>query len=146
MPADHGCCAPILLHPGRAGAASGGRRPTSETKETRPIRHRQATALRTAYVMYTSGSTGTPKGVLVPHRGVTRLVINNGYAVIGADDRVAFAANPAFDASTFELWAPLLNGGTVVVISHDTVLTPGAFVKTLAGRADQHPVADGRAV
>jgi amino acid adenylation domain-containing protein len=88
-------------------------------------------SLRTAYVMYTSGSTGTPKGVLVPHRGVTRLAINNGYAVIGADDRVAFAANPAFDASTFELWAPLLNGGTVVVISHDTVLTPDAFVRTL---------------
>ncbi|MCE6983791.1 hypothetical protein EI534_41880, partial [Pseudomonas frederiksbergensis] len=33
-----------------------------------------------AYVMYTSGSTGTPKGVLVPHRAISRLVINNGYA------------------------------------------------------------------
>jgi amino acid adenylation domain-containing protein len=86
---------------------------------------------RVAYVIYTSGSTGTPKGVLVPHRAVTRLVINNEYAVIGADDRVAFAANPAFDASTFELWAPLLNGGTVVVIDHDTVLTPEAFIRTL---------------
>ncbi|WP_422615672.1 AMP-binding protein, partial [Photorhabdus noenieputensis] len=57
-----------------------------------------------AYIMYTSGSTGTPKGVLVPHRAVVRLVINNGYADIGPDDRVAFAANPAFDASTFEVW------------------------------------------
>ena len=92
---------------------------------------RQGGSLRVAYVMYTSGSTGTPKGVLVPHRGVTRLVINNGYAVIEADDRVAFAANPAFDASTFEVWGPLLNGATVVVISHDTVLTPDAFVRTL---------------
>ena len=87
--------------------------------------------LRVAYVMYTSGSTGTPKGVLVPHRAIARLVINNEYAVIGADDRVAFAANPAFDASTFELWAPLLNGGTVVVIPHHIVLTPQAFIKTL---------------
>ena len=92
---------------------------------------RPGSSLRVAYVMYTSGSTGTPKGVLVPHRGVNRLVINNGYAVIGADDRVAFAANPAFDASTFEVWAPLLNGGTVVVISHGTVLTPDAFVRML---------------
>ncbi|WP_153016061.1 AMP-binding protein, partial [Pseudomonas syringae] len=32
-----------------------------------------------AYIMYTSGSTGTPKGVLVPHRAISRLVINNGY-------------------------------------------------------------------
>ncbi|SIT65552.1 AMP-binding enzyme [Burkholderia sp. b14] len=48
-----------------------------------------------------------------------------------AGDRVAFAANPAFDASTFEVWAPLLNGATVVVIDHDTVLMPAAFAHTL---------------
>ncbi|UAW64946.2 non-ribosomal peptide synthase/polyketide synthase [Mycoavidus sp. HKI] len=84
-----------------------------------------------AYVMYTSGSTGTSKGVLVPHRAIARLVINNDYADIGANDRVAFAANPAFDASTFEVWAPLLNGGTLVVIDRDTVLTPDSFVQTL---------------
>ncbi|MCC8368401.1 AMP-binding protein, partial [Xenorhabdus sp. PB61.4] len=83
------------------------------------------------YVMYTSGSTGTPKGVLVPHRAVTRLVINNGYATISPDDRVAFTANPAFDASTFEVWAPLLNGGTLVVIDRTTLLTPPALVRAL---------------
>ncbi|WP_387468456.1 AMP-binding protein, partial [Photorhabdus sp. RM323S] len=63
-----------------------------------------------AYIMYTSGSTGTPKGVLVSHRAVVRLVINNNYAEVSPADRVAFTANPAFDASTFEVWAPLLNG------------------------------------
>ncbi|WP_445497289.1 amino acid adenylation domain-containing protein [Photorhabdus sp. SF281] len=81
-----------------------------------------------AYIMYTSGSTGMPKGVVVPHRGVVRLVINNGYAEIGPDDRVAFTANPAFDASTFEVWAPLLNGGALVVIDHATLLTPQELV------------------
>ncbi|MBS9426318.1 non-ribosomal peptide synthetase, partial [Photorhabdus caribbeanensis] len=84
-----------------------------------------------AYIMYTSGSTGTPKGVMVSHRAVVRLVINNGYAEIGPDDRVAFEANPAFDASTFEVWAPLLNGGTLVVIDHATVLTPKEFAQAL---------------
>ncbi|KAF9994340.1 hypothetical protein BGZ80_007837, partial [Entomortierella chlamydospora] len=74
----------------------------------------------TAYAMYTSGSTGTPKGVLVPHKGIARLTINNGYADIGPNDCVAFAANPAFDASTFEIWAPLLNGGRVAIIDSDS--------------------------
>ncbi|WP_426127938.1 amino acid adenylation domain-containing protein [Pseudomonas sp. DWP1b1] len=85
-----------------------------------------------AYIMYTSGSTGTPKGVLVPHRGITRLVINNGYADFNASDRVAFASNPAFDASTMDVWGPLLNGGQVQVIDHATLLDPAAFGVALA--------------
>ncbi|PNB40285.1 non-ribosomal peptide synthetase, partial [Pseudomonas sp. FW305-17] len=76
-----------------------------------------------AYIMYTSGSTGTPKGVQVPHRAIVRLVINNGFADFNSQDRVAFASNPAFDASTLEVWAPLLNGGAVVVIDQDQVLS-----------------------
>ncbi|KAF9434449.1 hypothetical protein BGZ76_008002 [Entomortierella beljakovae] len=77
-------------------------------------------SLDIAYAMYTSGSTGVPKGVLVPHRAIARLTINNGYADIGPDDCVAFSANPAFDASTFEVWAPLLNGGRIIIIDTDS--------------------------
>ncbi|MCV4265804.1 non-ribosomal peptide synthetase, partial [Pseudomonas capsici] len=79
------------------------------------------------YIMYTSGSTGTPKGVLVPHRAIARLVINNGYAEFTAQDRVAFASNPAFDASTLDVWAPLLNGGCVVVVDQDVLLSLPEF-------------------
>ncbi|MBY8973942.1 amino acid adenylation domain-containing protein [Pseudomonas sp. P867] len=86
-----------------------------------------------AYIMYTSGSTGQPKGVLVPHRGITRLVINNGYADFNASDRVAFASNPAFDASTMDVWGALLNGGQVQVIDHATLLDPLAFGAELKG-------------
>jgi len=85
-----------------------------------------------AYIMYTSGSTGTPKGVMVPHRGIGRLVLNNGYADFNAQDRVVFASNPAFDASTMDIWGPLLNGGRVVIIDHQTLLDPHAFGRELS--------------
>ncbi|ETS29277.1 amino acid adenylation enzyme/thioester reductase family protein [Photorhabdus khanii NC19] len=108
------------------------------TPETEPIREDDScnpdllgSSTGPAYIMYTSGSTGTPKGVIVPHRAVVRLVINNGYAEIEPNDRIAFAANPAFDASTFEVWAPLLNGAALVVIDHTTLLTPRDFVQAL---------------
>lgn len=75
-----------------------------------------------AYVMYTSGSTGTPKGVMVPHRAISKLVLNNGYLPFDATDRIAYASNPAFDASTMEVWGALLNGSCLVVIDTDVVL------------------------
>ena len=64
-----------------------------------------------AYVIYTSGSTGRPKGVVVPHRAVLRLVLDTDYAEFGADQVFLQLAPVAFDASTLEIWGPLLNGG-----------------------------------
>lgn len=69
-----------------------------------------------AYVMYTSGSTGRPKGVQVPHRAITRLVLDTDYAAFGPDEIVLHLAPLAFDASTFELWAALLHGGCLAIV------------------------------
>ena len=69
--------------------------------------------------MYTSGSTGRPKGVAIPHRGVVRLVRGQAYAEFASPQRFLLMASTSFDASTFELWGPLLNGGTCVIFPHE---------------------------
>ncbi len=76
---------------------------------------RAGTATDPAYVMFTSGSTGVPKGVVVPHRGVVRLVKETDFVPRDAFNRVLGYAPISFDASTLELWGPLLNGGTAVI-------------------------------
>lgn len=80
-----------------------------------------------AYVMFTSGSTGTPKGVVVPHRAITRLVINSNFAPLVPTDVVAFASNVSFDAATWEIWGALLQGAKLVVTPHEILVSPTAL-------------------
>ncbi len=68
-----------------------------------------------AYVSFTSGSTGKPKGVAVLQRGVVRLVQNTDYVNFGEDQTLLQFSPASFDASTFEIWGALLNGGRLVL-------------------------------
>jgi amino acid adenylation domain-containing protein len=69
-----------------------------------------------AFVMYTSGSTGRPNGVVMKHRGVVNLVKQTDFAELGPDEVFLQLAPISFDASTFEIWGCLLNGGRLVVM------------------------------
>ncbi|MDN3354915.1 non-ribosomal peptide synthetase [Actinomadura sp. DC4] len=67
-----------------------------------------------AYVVFTSGSTGAPKGVAATHADVVALAADRSWRN-GAHERILLHSPLNFDASTYELWVPLLSGGQVVV-------------------------------
>jgi amino acid adenylation domain-containing protein len=70
--------------------------------------------LSIAYVIYTSGSTGRPKGVEVSHGGIANHMewIKRVYPT--GHDGVVLQKTPfGFDASVWEFWAPLMEGGRV---------------------------------
>jgi amino acid adenylation domain-containing protein len=85
-----------------------------------------------AYIIYTSGSTGEPKGVSVAHSSVTELVRGaNDYFGFGPDDVWTFFHSQCFDFSVWEIWAPLLTGGRVVIVPYHVTSVPADFLHLL---------------
>ncbi len=69
-----------------------------------------------AYVIYTSGSTGAPKGVVIPHRALLNHMLWMRDAFPLRPDDVVLQKTPlSFDASVWEVLAPLLSGATLVL-------------------------------
>ncbi|PCK30025.1 non-ribosomal peptide synthetase [Pseudoalteromonas piscicida] len=84
-----------------------------------------------ANIIYTSGTTGKPKGVAVTHVGCTSLVQSNEQLQFSAHDNFIQLANPAFDAATFEIWGPLLNGAQLHLGYQHILHSPNEFKDTI---------------
>ena len=92
----------------------------------------RTTAKGLAYIIYTSGTSGQPKGVMVEHRAIARLVLNTNYLQLGKADRCLQTGSLTFDASTFEIWGPLLNGGALCRPSLQAILHSAEMSRLIA--------------
>ncbi|MFD8386587.1 amino acid adenylation domain-containing protein [Streptomyces sp. NPDC059679] len=86
-----------------------------------------------AYIVYTSGSTGRPKGAVVTHGGIANRV---QWAVsrhaFGPDDRMLHKTRISFDAHVWELFAPLVSGGAVVMAPPGAEADPETMLRAVA--------------
>ncbi|MEH1976431.1 MAG: amino acid adenylation domain-containing protein [Nostoc sp.] len=72
-----------------------------------------------AYIIYTSGSTGRPKGVAIAQSSPVALV-KWAHSIYSAEQLAGVLASTSicFDLSIFEIFVPLTQGGSVIVVEN----------------------------
>ncbi|HEX6291101.1 MAG TPA: amino acid adenylation domain-containing protein [Herpetosiphonaceae bacterium] len=91
-----------------------------------------------AYVIYTSGSTGQPKGVACAHRGVVNLIADfreRQELPVGA--ACSCWTSISFDVSVYEIWQPLLTGGTLHLVPESVRADGAAYLEWLSAQRIQ---------
>ena len=87
-----------------------------------------------AYIMYTSGSTGKPKGVMIENRNVVSLVKGTNYVNLSEKNVLLSTGSASFDATSFEYWSMLLNGGELVLCGEEVLLNSDLLKQEISRR------------
>ncbi|MBQ1117161.1 non-ribosomal peptide synthetase [Streptomyces sp. C3-3] len=99
---------------------------------------RRAGPANAAYMIYTSGSTGTPKGVVVTHEGIGSFGAIRQQFGLDASSRMLQFASSSFDAAIWEILAPLLVGGALVMAPSDDLAVGEPLIALLARERVTH--------
>ncbi len=68
-----------------------------------------------AMIHYVNDRAEEAVGVMIPHRAIVRLVKNADYVTLGPSDIFLHHAPMSSHVVAFEIWGPLLNGGTLAI-------------------------------
>lgn len=104
----------------------------SKSESNEPLNHKDDPE-QLAIVLYTSGSTGVPKGVRLPHATLlNRLQWQwRELPYQKNEERCIFKTALTFVDSAPEIWGPLLQGKTLVVVPKHVTKDPEKFIDTL---------------
>lgn len=88
-----------------------------------------------AYMIYTSGSTGRPKGAICRHDGAMNHLFGELHG-LGISDEFSFlqSAASSSDISVWQFLAPVIYGGTTVVVDHETVTDPEQLFEVIKSK------------
>ncbi|MEM9821800.1 MAG: amino acid adenylation domain-containing protein, partial [Bacteroidota bacterium] len=86
-----------------------------------------------AYMLFTSGSTGEPKGAITRHDGAMNHILAE-YELLELEDGFNFlqSAGIGSDISLWQMLAPVLKGGSVVIVDKFDILNYDAIIQLMS--------------
>ncbi|KAL8787249.1 MAG: hypothetical protein Q9195_007859 [Heterodermia aff. obscurata] len=76
------------------------------------------------HLIYTSGTTSEPKIVQIAARSILHVIFHAPFEPLSRTDVVSHTNNSTVDVSLFDIWAPLLRGARIAVMSKAVLLDP----------------------
>ncbi|KJZ69526.1 hypothetical protein HIM_11088 [Hirsutella minnesotensis 3608] len=89
-----------------------------KTARAKPLSRHKVSPHDAAFIIFTSGSTGKPKGIVMEHANLATSIRDYSHeAYLDQDTRGLHFASYAFDASIYEIFGVLVNGGCICIPS-----------------------------